>query len=471
MRRWIIAGVLLAAVLFVGSRNYIADHGKGYMQEILDSYNRTQPGVLKLELASYRGGWSGAEAQVRVRMGAAPIAGLKEPLLLNFRVEYGPFVGGWHPGLIRLRSEGSLSRWLEANTSREFLQVVPKDITYRYDGWLGWWRTLHEAIDIGRIDAYEKESRERLIVEPLMIRDDFDLASLRGRAKFFTSAATLLDGENRERLELVEPRLEAVIDEFNATGPVFGSFGLSVREIRAIFAGAHPHTLRFTGGMTAALKRQSPELAGLELEAEGGALNPETAKAWEGFKEAKLRLKVESLGIRGIEKLAAMERERQEVQSELARAVGVKDDIAMQKAILALQALDNGWIDAYNRLLIPGKTRLILDETLKGEKESRLHLDLTFTGQKLPDDPFSAMVALTTGMDRLAEGSFDLHIEAKLLARMAPQGKMILDSMVQKGLASLTEGVYHLKGALTGGKIVINGTRYAPQELIMMILM
>jgi hypothetical protein len=200
-------------------------------------------------------------------------------------------------------------------------------------------------------------------------------------------------------------------------------------------------------------------------------LNPETAKAWEGLEEAKLRLKVESLGIRGIEKLAAMERERQEVQSELARAVGVKDDIAMQKAILALQALDNGWIDAYNRLLIPGKTRLILDETLKGEKESRLHLDLTFTGQKLPDDPFSAMVALTTGMDRLAEGSFDLHIEAKLLARMAPQGKMILDSMVQKGLASLTEGVYRLKGALTGGKIVINGTRYAPQELIMMILM
>jgi len=472
MRRWIIGGVLLAMALFVGSRNYIADHGQEYLQEVLDSYNRGQED-LHLELSSYDGGWSGAEARIRVRLGAgtAQIEGVRDPLILKFRVEYGPLVGGWHPGLIRLRSAGSFSRWLEAKSSRSFLELVPKDIRYRYDGWVGWWHTMHERIRLSRIDAYDQESRERLILEPVEIRDDYALSSQRGRAEFVSKAAIFVNGKSAERVEISHPRLNAVVDEFNPKGFYFGSIGFSVREIRMRMTGAHPHTLRFSGAVNAALRHQAPDLATFELKTEGKALNSGTSREWEGLEALQLRLRVESLGIGGIEKLLAMEKERQKIREELARAVGKKDDIAMQKAILALQALDNGWIDAYNALLLPGRTHLVFDETLKGEKRSHLHLELTFTGQKLPDDPFRAMVALTTGMDRLAEGRFDLAVEARLLARMAPQGKIILDSMVQKGLASLKEGVYRFTGELRKGKIIIHGTRYAPQELIMMILM
>jgi len=142
----------------------------------------------------------------------------------------------------------------------------------------------------------------------------------------------------------------------------------------------------------------------------------------------------------------------------------------MQKTILALQALDDEWVKIYNDLLIPGKTRLILDETLGSDKTSRLKLDLTFTGPKIQGNAMSAMIALMAHMDRLVEGSFELTLEKKLAQRLYPHAVFILDSMVSKNMATLKEGIYHLKGQIKGGKIIINGTKYAPQELVMLIL-
>ena len=472
MKRWIIGVLLIAGGLFVGGRSFISRHGEAYVKEVLDAYNRARRGGVRLELVSYEGGWNGAEAKVRVRgeRDGAQAAVWRTPLILKFRVDYGPLLAGWHPGLIRLRNESRLSRWMRPDIARSFLRRVPGDITCRYDGRMDWWHTMHETIRLSRIDVNDPKRGERFIVEPPEIRDDFALASLRGRAELSAREITLLDTEKGERLEVLTPRLRAVIDEFNATGPIFGSLAFSVGEVRALLKGKHPGTLRFDGGGEVSLRRQSPKLATLELAFRGRALDPRACMAWDGLSSVRLQLRVSALGISGIEKLAAMQKERLAVQQELTRALGIRDDVAMQRAILALQALDDRWIDVYNTLLISGKTRLQLDEVLKGEKESRLHLDLTFTGGTLPSDPFRAMVDLTTGMDRLAAGNFDLRIDAKLLARLSPEGKLILDSMARKGLATLKEGVYHLKGSIEKGKIVINGTRYAPQELIMMIL-
>jgi hypothetical protein len=167
-----------------------------------------------------------------------------------------------------------------------------------------------------------------------------------------------------------------------------------------------------------------------------------------------------------------MQKERQALQEEIARAMGQGNDPAMQKAILALQVLDDSWIEAYNTLLLPGETRLILDETFTGTREGHLHLDLRFTGKRLPEnDPFGAMVALTTGMENLAEGEFSLQIDQMLLKKIAPEAELLLSSMAQKGLASFEKGTYRLQGALQKGKIIIHGTPYAPQDLIMKILL
>ena len=473
MRRWIMGAGALLLLLFFGGKVFISGEGKTLFTEVLDSYNRARTG-LKLELDEYRGDWRGAQARIRVVPEAGENAlppGVRRPLELNFSVTYGPwFFSPMGPGLLRIESRGSFSRWLRDDAKEAFLKAVPSDVGYRYLGVMDWWHVMHETIALTRIEAYDSRTREKVILEPLRIRSDYYPATLKGRAEFSSDGLTLLDGKRGERLELQKPRLEAEVREFNTTGPLFGRVRFSVAEVRALLKRPDPESLRFGISAEMDLKRRSPLLADLTLKSEAKALNETTRKAWKGLVESRGTLRLEGLGIAGIRKLEAMERERRRLRRELAKTVGAGDDIGMQKAILALQALDDGWIDAYNTLLIPGQTRLVLDERFRGEKESRLQLDLTFTGRKLPKDPFSAMVALTTEMNRLVEGQFDLQMEEKLLGRLFPEAKLILDSMVQKGLATLQEGIYRLKGSIEKGKIVINGTRYAPQELIMMIL-
>jgi hypothetical protein len=229
--------------------------------------------------------------------------------------------------------------------------------------------------------------------------------------------------------------------------------------------------LRFDASGALELRRRGQELADLSLGVRGRGLNPGTWQTMEGIKALSLQLELRGLGIRGLEELAALRRERERLQCELSTASNGGDDLAMQKAILALQALDGRWIRVYNTLLIPGTTRLHLEERILGSRESRLRLDFTFTGEKLGGNPMSAFIALAAHVDRLAEGSFDLLLERDLARKFAPEAAMVLDAMVEKGLATLKEGSYRLKGEYRDGKVIINGTRYDPEELALMILL
>jgi hypothetical protein len=468
----ILAALAFSLVLFLGARSYISKRGERYFREVLEAYNRAQQGASTLELASYEGGWSGAEATVRLRISGSAATLFENPVLLKFRIDYGPlFPAELETGLIRVESRGAISSWLKASRREGFLRTVPGDLRYRYLGVMDWWHVMHEKIDLPKIEVSEEKRKVRWNLEALRIRSDYRLETLQGRAAFTGKRLTVEDRERKDSLVLREPRLGMEIREFDPRGPVFGALSLSAGEIR--LHAAHPATseLRFSASAEGELRRRDAETADLRI---GIALRTEeekTREAWNGLKAVQATLRLESLGIEGIRKAMEMQRERRRLREEMALAVGRGDDVAMQKAILALQALDTDWIDAYNSLLIRGKSRVLFDAVLDGEKRSRIRLDLRFTGQKLPaDDPFGAMVALTTGLDRIAEGSFDLTLERKQLRTLHPEAALVLDAMAEKGLAKLEGGIYRLKGELRDGKIVINGTRYAPQELIMMIL-
>jgi len=81
------------------------------------------------------------------------------------------------------------------------------------------------------------------------------------------------------------------------------------------------------------------------------------------------------------------------------------------------------------------------------------------------------MIYFVNNANRLIDGDFDVSVKKSLLSELYPNAVFIFDSMANKNLATFKDGVYHLKGAIKGGKIIINNTKYNPQELIMMILM
>lgn len=472
MRKKILTGLLLLLGMYLAARSVISHRGEGYFREVLSSYERAYGGDVRFELERYRGGWSGAEATVRIRVpeyiGGTPF---RNPLRLTMRVDYGPlFFPDCSLGLLRIRNEGRFSHWLDETARREFLARVPGDLHYRYLGRLDWFHVMHERIGLGKLEAYDSRERMRWTMGPLRIVSDYLLSTLRGRAEFSTPVVRVTNGNRNERLELIRPRLGFRIDDFSVRGPFYGAMEFSSEKIRAFLKGTRPRDLRFGASGTLALQRRTQALADLSLGMKGRALNAGTRTEWAGLREASLRVEIRGLGIRGLEKLAALRREQERLQREMRLAVGAGNDPAMQKAILALQALDDRWIEIYNSLLIPGTTRLHLEERLLGNRESRLKLDFTFTGRKLRGNPVSAFIALAAHADRLAEGSFDLALERELARKLAPEMAMVLDAMVEKGLANLKEGVYRLKGEYRDGKVIINGTRYDPEELALMIL-
>ena len=475
MRKKILIGLLILLGVFLIGRSYISGKGENYFREFLAAYNRAQKGDVQLELEQYRNGWSGAETTVRVRSPALEAVGgelpFRKPLQIGMRVGYGPFfLSSLSSGLLRIESEGSFSRWLDVEHRKRFLETVPGDLSYRYLGRMDLFHVMHERIALSKVEAFDVKEKQRLILEPVEIVSDFVLASLKGRAEFVSDGLLLEDGKNGESLELERPRIEARIQEFREEGPIFGEFGFSADELRLTLKTPRIHTLRFDGEGELSLLKQNDNLADFRLSLGGRAMNRTTRESWEGVREASVELRLQNLGVPGIEAAVKMQREQARVRREMLAASRKGDDPAMQKAILALQALDGRWIGIYNSLFLPGKTRLTLDERIVTEKESRLRLDLTFTGERLQGDPMNAFISLAAHADRLAEGSFDLVLERALARKISPEAALVLDSMVEKGLAKLEEGLYRLKGEIRGGKIVINGTRYDPQELALMIL-
>ncbi|HFC03418.1 MAG TPA: hypothetical protein ENJ74_00970 [Nitratifractor salsuginis] len=475
MKKKILGVLAVGALLFLGWRASISSHGETYLKEVIAAYNKGQRGEAVADIRHFANGFSSASAELNVTFpGVVKRENfpLKDPLIVPARLRYGPLIGGWTPGLMEIRIDETLNEMLKPEVRRKFESRVAEKVRIRYRGILDWSRDMHEEVRISRILAKDPKDGSTLKIEPILIRSDYALKSLAGRAKLSSAAVEFRDGKRGEELTIGRPELSMEIQEFTGKGPIFGRFVLQSPEIavRSPREGLK-EPLHFASRLEMALLHTGKEQVELDLGFSLKARDEVTRRYWKGVRSQEGTVKLQSLGLQGIRDLAAMQEEQLRIQKELAKATAADDDIAMQKAILALQALNGRWVQVYNDLLIPGKTRLLVDETLDAAKTSRLKLDLTYTGKPLQGNAMSAMIELMAHADRLAEGSFELTLEKELARKLYPNAVFVLDSMVSKNMATLKEGLYRLKGEIKEGKIIINGTRYAPQELIMMILM
>ena len=472
MKKIILWSAGLVVLVFLGWRGYISGHGEEYFRQYLDGSKRLQQGVVRLELKKYLNGFSSAEALVEARFSGADVSPLRNPLPIESRIDYGPFFfSELRPGLLRITTHKRLAELLTKEGAEELRRSLERPVKIDYLGIMDWGHVMHEELLLSSIRVREA-NMSVATVSPVRIEGTYRLSDLRGHWTLTTPRIEFENPKTRESLKIEGLSAEMSIQEIEKEGPIFGRYSLNAQRIRAVFANAGSRErLDFGGSMRIGLEKTTPELATLKL---GIALRSEdnaTRTLWKGIHSASLDLTLKNLGIEGLRRLSALEKERQAIQERLATAVGDNDDLAMQKAILALQALDKRWIDIYNALLIPQKTTLHLEETIEASQRSRLLLDLRYTGQPLQGDAMTAMISLLAHADRLAEGRFDLTLEKSLAKRLYPNGIFVLDSMVDKNLATLKAGLYHLEGEIKKGKIIINGTKYAPQELMMLILM
>ena len=471
MKKSVVIGLLVVVAGFFGWRGYISSHGKEYFREYLDAAQRAQKEMARFELTEYKNGFSGAEATVKVHFLGGEVSPLRNPLKIRSRVEYGPMIfPDFSPAIMRISTEKKLEEMLTREGAKELGSSLKKPVTISYRGLMDWTHVVHERINVSAIESREG-NRTLFEVTPIRIEGSYALSTLAGRWHFETDRVEYRNLKQGDRLLMTSPAIEAELQSIDPSGLIFGSYKMEAKEL--LFKAPEnglTRPVRFAGALEMGLKKKTEETAVLTLGLQLDSDDETTLKEWRGIRRVAVKLGMENLGVEGLNKLAQLQKERQAIQQKLTAAVGRKDDVAMQKAILALQALDNRWVELYNTLLIPGKTTLHLEEEIETTKLSRLRVDLRYTGQPLQGNAMSAMISLAANADRLAEGTFDLTLEKALAKKLYPNAVFVLDSMVSKNLATFNEGLYHLKGEIKEGKIIINGTKYAPQELVMMIL-
>ncbi len=468
MGKKILLGLVAAGAVYLGIQGWISNRGERYVTEILDAYNRMVSPQEHWSLKEYEGGFRGGRALLVLEMNSSEPGPFLRRLELESRVDYGPFF--WRqlrPGLVRLEVDTPLKPLLQPEAARRI--VGSASVEYR--GILDWGHTMHETLKLSPMKIREKNATVES--EAVVYESDYRLSTFQGRG-LLRSDRLIYRLDGREDLGLDRPQLAMRLEPWNRQeGWVFGDWEFRADELR-LRSGteATAPLLHFRPEVVLGLHRKGKEYADARLELKIQSGDETTRKYLEGISRVSMDLELRSLGRKGLEVLKRWKEEAQKTQMELRAASAAGDDIALQKAILAFDALEGRWIEVYNTLLVPGRTRLLLKERIDGNHTSKLDLDLTFTGKKIRyDNPISATVDLLGQLERIVEGSFALDLDKALAKRLYPHGIFILDSMADKGLATLDrQGVYHLKGEIKGGKIIINGTRYAPHELIMMIL-
>lgn len=196
------------------------------------------------------------------------------------------------------------------------------------------------------------------------------------------------------------------------------------------------------------------------------ALDVNTIALALGVKESKLNFELSGARIDGLIDFIKLSQELEKIQAKLQEAQLKGDDIELQKAIFKLNKLSSiDIVPIYNKIMIKDKTKVKLNWQLISDKISFIKLDLIYKANPVSGSAESALIELLAQNLAIANGDFEVKLDSQLVNSINPMAALFLDMLKTKGLITINNGVYHLKGSLKNGKIVINGKAYTLQEL------
>jgi len=459
--------LLVFIALFFGAKFYISSNGESYFKEYLEAFSRVKKGNLKFEIAKYENGFNGAKATIKIHTPQDMRVLFKEPIALSINIEYGPiFLKEYKFGLLRIEAKESIKDTIRASKVKGFKEIVKEPITLHYLAFMSFKHKIYENIAISKILA--TSNIDTLELSPLTIRGYYDSETLIGKWDASTKELHYQNRDTNEDIDIKGIKAFMLISKIDLDSLNFGGYGLSFDEA-SIKEPRVKEPLRVRGGFKFFLEQLDKDSAKLRWSLR--VSNSPNAKEPLKILPLKMDIEIKNLGIEGLRRVIAIAKEYKRVQEDLKRALINQDDIAMQRAILASEALSSRWIEVYNTLLIKDKTTLYLKSSLGSSGNNHLNLNLIYRGEPIDASGLGAMIYFVNNANRLVDGDFNLSVKKSLLSELYPNAVFIFDSMANKNLATFKDGVYHLKGAIKGGKIIINNTKYNPQELIMMILM
>ena len=354
--------------------------------------------------------------------------------------------------------------------SKELLSDIDKKLKkhpqFTYEGKVSFGGELSSKSVIDGITINDTDTKFN--TSNFTITNSMDIESCIGKMEISIPSIDIEDNKGKGNLNAKNIALTSEITEKPIDGiALFGSSSIKVKEISfKDKIGQKAVDVKFSLNIDTESKKVNNKYMDITVKLNSKALNTNTIALAQGIKKTELDFELENTQIDGILDLVKLSKELEKIQNDLAESSAKNDDIAMQKALLKMNELTStNTVAIYNKVMIKDKTRLKLDFSLEGEKKSFAKLDLLYKANPISGNIQSAMIELAAQNLAVADGTFEVQLDSTMASAVNPFAMLALDMLKAKGFATVKNGVYHLKGELKGGKIVINGKAYTLQEL------
>lgn len=456
----IATAVAIVAGIAVISRIYIYRTAEERLQTLLSGAASPCPSGLVTKIVKYDNSIFGATATVEAESsggsGNTPCNGKK----FETDIEYGPIpdIGGDIPlASMRVSWSGDLSYLYE-----------PLEGDMRYRAMFGFGDRVVESIETDRVILDHPEGGMKIVGDDMRITIDSTLDGAKSKSRLQSSLLKMEDSRTGETLRMKDAEIESTIYERGEDGVSLGKIVSKIGEL-SISVPGHP-IVKAYAEFESRLKKGGDSLLDMRI---SNSIVPDEStdlKTAMGIKSLHSEVELRNLGRKGLAEAIEYRKMRDETAQKLAEASRTGDAVALGKALDEYSRLENRLVEIFNDIFISGKSSIRIEEKIVADRESEIILDMLYTGRKLHGDILNAIAEATASLENSLEGSFEFKLERELLRRVYPNAIFILESMVNKGMARLDNGVYLLSGRYEKGRFTINGHSYGPKELIFTIL-
>ena len=480
MKRTLLKIIGIILLIYIVTMIYISSNAKKEFESYIDSMNRLTPSI-KTKISSFEGGITGAKTTVRTEIIDPMLKKqveqiLKLPINTDMELKFGPLIllsNHLYLGAVGTQKSMLISSLIRDNAIKDYKSAFPDDIKVDMQTIISLTSKAKEYIDVDIKRMVDNQEGIEYDLTPLKISRDYDLFSLLGINRLYIKNLAIKELSSNKTLATVDGisatfKLKSISDG----GLIYGDYTIGADSIDIVLDTPNGmQSIKFSTRGEISLSQADMEFADLRVAGRVKALDNRTKSITMGIESTQTEIRLQNLGSKGLEELIELQKKRMENQRLLVIATESGDAQLLGRALANMAKLDNGFVPVINHTLIKGKSKIDIKEEFSTDKDSYIHLNATYMGDPLKGDIMNAFVMLASRADRLFNAHLDLKIEKSLAKKLYPQASWILDAMVDKGMAKLENGYYILKADMQDGKIIINSTKYAPQEFLMLILM
>jgi len=452
---------LISAIISVFSTYALANDN--FMNKILELYSIRTNGTITFEAKKISEGY---ELKLKPKEIYKDV--FNKNYTIKVAVDEGPIVTkpSFNFAKAGLTTKVDVVKIFNKEIQKELTQELQKTPIINYEGIVTFTDTLKEKL---LVTALKADNNETLFsTTPISIEAQTDLKSFKGTTT--VALKKLLMKFKKDKMQLFVEGVKAKAETFDK--PVLNSFlfGKNSLEIQKFVLESleqKANHIELSLALESAVKKVDNQFLDLDFSSYTKTNDVNTIAMFKGIRENDMRLSLKNLGQEGILKIIEFGQKTQEIEEQLAMNLDdpMKKEQALAEYMAQLAALNNSVVDILNKTFITNKTRLDLETKLLSDKTSFLKLHMLYKAKPLQGDLNTAIITLLAQGLSIVDGDFEIQLDKELATSINPISIMILEMLKNKGFATEQNGLYHIKGKLKDGKLIINGKAYTLQEL------